>query len=357
MKKLFRSIAEFAACHLGLSRLPFAACRLVHRRHILTAFVYHRVIDRSATRTFYTDYDRGLDTDVFRNHLDILRKHFRLVDLGEFIDLASGKKPVTENSGLITFDDADSEFITYALPALVERNIPAVMMAPTGFIGTRNQIWHVRISTIIMAATQAEWEILRSRVHDWPQPVADILRATDAIGPVADRRPLCRSINFALDRVHHSLVDQMVITWENLVRPAITLPIWCMDWEQLKHLEAHGVDVESHTEKHYKLTMVSDADLRCELVNSKHQLEARLGKCIRAIAYPQGRYEERVGEAAAAAGYQIGFTTVRTFCPYPRQGLDMFAVPRIDIHGDTRPQIDLHLARIGVQCLLKIMPW
>ena len=357
MTRLLRSMAEFAAFQLGLSRLPFALTRLVHRRYTLAVFVYHRVVDRPQTAGFYTDYDRGLDAAVFANHLDALQKHFQLVNLAEFIDLVSGQQPLTRHSALVTFDDADSEFITHALPALTQRNIPAVMMAPTSLIDTKDQLWHVRVSNIMRHVTDDHWSTFRQRLNEWPQPVAEIVGAHESPGPVADRRDLCRSINFALDRVHPSLVNRMIESWEGIVAPGSPLPIWCMTWDDLRHIEAGGVAVESHTEKHYKLPMVSDADVRCELVNSRAQLEARLGKRIRAIAYPQGRYEQRVGETAAAAGYQVGFTTVRSFCPYPRTGLDMFSIPRIDIHGDTRGQIDLHLARIGVQCLLKIVPW
>lgn len=357
MMNVIRCTGEFLAHRLGLSRLPYFLYRIIRGRHIMVVFAYHRVVDGRATKSFYTDYDRGMDVTVFSHQLDSLRKHFHVAGLHEFIDLVSGQSPLRRHTAIVTFDDADSDFIRYALPELKRRKMPAVMMAQTDMVGSSVQLWHVRVSNVVRFTSQDQWQEIRRRADEWPKPVAAVVRRTKDIGPKEDRRPLARAVNFALDEVSHDEVDQMVAAWEQIVPPSESLPIYCMDWNQLKELEQNGIAVESHTQTHRKLPMLSDDEIRRELVNSKAILEEKLGKQVTAIAYPQGRYESRVGQAARAAGYCIGFTTVRTPCNYPLEGLDRFAIPRWNVYGETRPHLDLYFARIGVQCLLRTRPW
>ncbi|MFA5146142.1 MAG: polysaccharide deacetylase family protein [Candidatus Omnitrophota bacterium] len=83
-----------------------------------------------------------------------------------------------------------------------------------------------------------------------------------------------------------------------------------MDWDEVKEMSDSGiVDIESHTLSHKWLTGLGDADLERELTVSKDVLEARLGKKIRFLCYPMGGYDERVKQAARAAGYEAAFAT------------------------------------------------
>ena len=71
------------------------------------------------------------------------------------------------------------------------------------------------------------------------------------------------------------------------------------------------MDVESHTRWHRVLQTLDDGLLRDELAGSKADLEAHLGRPVRAIAYPVGRriaHVRRIREAVIAAGYTLGVT-------------------------------------------------
>jgi peptidoglycan/xylan/chitin deacetylase (PgdA/CDA1 family) len=69
------------------------------------------------------------------------------------------------------------------------------------------------------------------------------------------------------------------------------------------------MDVESHTRWHRVLETLDPGALRDELVGSRRDLEARLGRRVRAIANPVGRRPPaHVRRAVAEAGYRVGFT-------------------------------------------------
>lgn len=102
-----------------------------------------------------------------------------------------------------------------------------------------------------------------------------------------------------------------------------------MSWDELGELAARGVEVGSHTISHPHLPRLSDADLRRELAGSRREIEERLGRRCRWLAYPYGDDDPRVHRAAAAAGYEAAFTLAGK--RWADAG-NRFALPRVDVY-------------------------
>jgi Polysaccharide deacetylase len=77
-----------------------------------------------------------------------------------------------------------------------------------------------------------------------------------------------------------------------------------LGWDELKALQAAGHSVQSHGWSHKFLTFCSEADLAHELRASKQSLEDHLGSAVEEISVPGGRWNQRVLQACAAAGYR-----------------------------------------------------
>lgn len=102
-----------------------------------------------------------------------------------------------------------------------------------------------------------------------------------------------------------------------------------MDWGQIKELDGSGlVDIESHTKSHKMLTYLDDAAVEEELFDAKRTLEKILGKEVRFLCYPMGRYDERVKAAAKRLGYKAAFATKATRL---RPNYDVFEIKRVRI--------------------------
>ena len=95
---------------------------------------------------------------------------------------------------------------------------------------------------------------------------------------------------------------------------AIDRPRW-LTLEQLKTMQAVGMEIQGHTRYHPYLTKLDDATLDDELVTSKKILESDFNTKITVLAYPFGLTDERVTAHAIAAGYQAA----RTLVPGPHQ--------------------------------------
>jgi peptidoglycan/xylan/chitin deacetylase (PgdA/CDA1 family) len=116
-----------------------------------------------------------------------------------------------------------------------------------------------------------------------------------------------------------------------------------LTWQELNELAARGITIGSHTMSHPHLPDVSDAQMALELSNSRHAIEAFIGRPCRYLAYPFGEHDARVRAAARAAGYAAAFAL-----PGRDRPIDAFALPRIGIwrrEGALRVALKTSIAR------------
>lgn len=135
-----------------------------------------------------------------------------------------------------------------------------------------------------------------------------------------------------------------------------TRDVWCekdnpsgttyplMDAIQIRELQAHGFSFGSHTRSHADLPALDDAALFQELAGSRSDLEALLGKPVEYLAYPFGRHDDRVMNAAMSAGYTCAFSTRSGF---NRQNAPRFRLNRIDVFGTDTPRALLRKITLG----------
>jgi peptidoglycan/xylan/chitin deacetylase (PgdA/CDA1 family) len=83
-----------------------------------------------------------------------------------------------------------------------------------------------------------------------------------------------------------------------------------MQWSQLSNLILQGHKIQSHGLTHRFLTQLNGAELATELRDSKTMLEDHLQQEMSEISLPGGRYNERVLEMCAEAGYRRIYSSV-----------------------------------------------
>lgn len=78
---------------------------------------------------------------------------------------------------------------------------------------------------------------------------------------------------------------------------------------QLLEMHSAGMEIGSHSCTHCFMDSINDDQLNYELIHSKNYLTDLLNKPSNTLAYPYGKYNQKVIEAAKATGYQVAFTT------------------------------------------------
>jgi peptidoglycan/xylan/chitin deacetylase (PgdA/CDA1 family) len=152
--------------------------------------------------------------------------------------------------------------------------------------------------------------------------------------------PLLKSLDFTATLFIIAGFIGRKSTWDVHFRP----PAHMTGDEIRKALEL-GFTLGSHTLNHPDLTYLPPARLKEELSGSKKVLEDAFCQEIRYLAYPFGRYNERVKEAARECGYRAAFTINR---PMRQTAFDPYCIPVTGIYGlDTMRNFVSKLERNG----------
>ncbi len=110
-----------------------------------------------------------------------------------------------------------------------------------------------------------------------------------------------------------------------------------LGWEDLLELSRAGVEVGSHSLEHRSLGRLPRDEVRRQVVESRRVLEDRLGRDVRALAYPYGTvrdFNEWIMSEVSSAGYRSACTSINGV---NGSGSDPMALRRTKIEqGDLR---------------------
>jgi peptidoglycan/xylan/chitin deacetylase (PgdA/CDA1 family) len=104
-------------------------------------------------------------------------------------------------------------------------------------------------------------------------------------------------------------------------------PLSTLTLDQVLEMQDAGVDFQSHSWAHHDLTRLSREECVRDLRDSRELLSDLLGRPVRLLAYPRGRHDAMVREAAAAAGYTHAFAL-----PETAEEPGDYAVPRVGVY-------------------------
>jgi peptidoglycan/xylan/chitin deacetylase (PgdA/CDA1 family) len=118
-------------------------------------------------------------------------------------------------------------------------------------------------------------------------------------------------------------------------------PLRTLTVDQVREMQEAGIRFQSHSWAHTDLTRLGFAECVRDLSESRQLLESLLDRPVRLLAYPRGRHNEAVREAARKAGYSHAFAL-----PERRERVGPYSVPRVGLyHGNTVADLRLKSTR------------
>jgi peptidoglycan/xylan/chitin deacetylase (PgdA/CDA1 family) len=117
-----------------------------------------------------------------------------------------------------------------------------------------------------------------------------------------------------------------------------------MGIEEIRIMRTQGFSFHSHSRSHPDLSQRNETQLTEELRGSREDLEHLLGEPVGCFAYPYGRYNDLVLDAAKKAGYKAAFSVQPGF---NRPGVDPYRIRRIDVFGTDTPAMLLRKVSLG----------
>lgn len=266
----------------------------------VSILTYHHIADDDSAYP----YDPGVADATpaqFRRQMETLARYGTPIGVDELIRAVEGAS-LPKNPVMVTFDDGYRSCHDVALPILRAVGMRATFFVATGYINDRKLYWWERIAICLSQAR------VPTAIITYPKPVEVGSRNPHSQRMLADL--IKNTPNLDIKRFLDELCAAFGVDWSDDIE-ANHAGNLIMSWDQVRALSRAGMDVESHSRWHRVLQTLEDGLLRDELLGSKQDLEAQLGRPCRAIAYPVGRritHVSRLRDAVRAAGYRIGMS-------------------------------------------------
>ena len=309
-------------------------------RSLLTVLNYHRIDDphRSDFDTFKPNV--SATPEEFARQMDYVQSRYSVITCLDLVMWLKGECTLPPCPLLITFDDGYFDNYKYAAPILRERNLPATIFLSTGFMGTGNAFYWDYVAYLF-------FHTKRNAVH------------LPHLGEVAWRNAASR------ERVMHSWINtvkflpdeqrrQAVAEMEKVLDVKVTVDAFSglyLGWEQLKELSENGFELGAHTVNHPILSRIPVDRVDEELIESRKQIEKRIGKSVISFAYPNGLAQDiskEVVNSVRKAGMLLAFTLMPGPVSLRKVRTDPLLIRRIFlIHSDSFPRFVAKLAGLN----------
>jgi peptidoglycan/xylan/chitin deacetylase (PgdA/CDA1 family) len=272
----------------------------------------HSVVDVKATS--WQPLRTPFSIDLLSRQLEIISRHYTWLTMDDAVDMLAGKKPVTPNGVVLTFDDGYRNNMTVALPVVEKHGIKPVFYVATGLLNNRKPYWFERLDYAIQQLTEPTQIRIGGTSFRFVPGEREMMRQNYAALRKAAKSRLRD------DREFYAFFDSVSLRLENASGKslaAIQAGDPCSETlsdEDLRDLASSGrATIGSHTVDHIRLDTVDEVQCAEQLAVSRRYLEEVTGVACRHFCYPNGNWNPKVAEAVAAAGYISAVTTQEGF--------------------------------------------
>jgi peptidoglycan/xylan/chitin deacetylase (PgdA/CDA1 family) len=183
-----------------------------------------------------------IESKLFESHIKFLEKQYNITSLDYLLKHYQDGSPLPKNALFITFDDGWRS--NYQLLPIIKKNqVPITIFLTLGFVGTNRK----------------------------PAPITVYMK----------KKGDERNIEYPVEPERTMLNLEEIKEMSNLI-----------------NFQAHGVN-------HYPSTLISEDNLKSELIKSKESIEEITGKPVYAFAYPYNKANEKVAKVVESCGYVL----------------------------------------------------
>lgn len=251
---------------------------------LAVAVVYHRVGDPPGLPE--REIVPALSVRLFHDQLRLLSARFRIVRPSDVLDAATSRRPGQPFPLAITFDDDIESHAGVAAPILRRLGLPAGFFLCGASLAAPYEFWWERLQRAV--DTGVAPRVLATAAVGSGSSIHEMAARIENLDP-AERRGVAARLQ---DEVGPPPDDS------GLRAAAV------------RALSGDGFEIGFHTLAHDPLVGLDDEALDRALTEGRDVLAEVAGEgSLRMIAYPHGRADQRVADAARRAGYTMGFTT------------------------------------------------
>jgi len=291
----------------------------------LTIVTYHRVCNKKVDQITDSLPYLFITEDTFKNHLKFYKKFYNILSFKDLNNYQNDRQ-LPRNSLVITFDDGYEDNFTRAFPILKKNGVPCTILLATDKIGSTEISWW---DELFFRLTQLQKLKNQEDIQWHEKGLSDILNRFKA-----DPAILFLDLNSWEKR----RIKKLVMAVKTACNPSNKLllePNRFLKWEQVAEMK-DSVNFGSHSCSHISLNTLNNKQIRFEVVQSKSEIEHRLGKKVLTFSYPAGHYTKEIKHIVSESGYQYALTQDRGI----NNLKDKFSLKRINIWEGTSSQVN-----------------
>lgn len=318
-----------------LAPLAPVAWRLRVRAPRLLVLMYHRVLPAAHPDRAIEQPGMYVSPETLDMHLAVLKRHFQLVHLDDWLSDAGAGRPLPSQACVLTFDDGWRDNFEHAFPVLRKHVAPATIFLVSTMTGTAQVFWPNRLGRLLTRVPAGE---------RLPGALGELL------APLTTR---------AAAPLQLAQIDQAIVLAKQLDEPSLTAALdegegrWgapsdaraVLDEAEIAAMAQSGlVRFGSHTRTHFRLRgTVAPEILEREIGLSGEEIGRGAGRPASLFCYPNG--DLTTAAVDVVRRHYIGAVTTRK--GWYVAGGDRYLIPRIGVHEDISSRPATFLARIG----------
>ena len=274
-----KHLISAAIYYSGMFKIIMAVHNLFGRR--LTILLYHRLTEKEIDQISDSLSYLFTKKNSFEKQLKLLKKYYHITNFQSISQRISKGKRIRNNTLIITFDDGYEDNFTNGYDVLKKFNIPAVIFICPGKIERNND-------------TVYWWDFIYS-----------LLNKNDE-DPRINNIDVYSRLNNCRTKEIERLVNE--IEGKNRLLKSIKQNNKIMNWTTIRTMK-DKIEYGSHTYNHINLVAADEEERKNEIINSKNEIENRIGYKICSFSYPAGIYSNKIKEIVKKAGYEFAVTT------------------------------------------------
>ena len=307
----------------------------------LLILMYHRILPKQDPRARLEEPGMMVTPETFRMHMSLVKQHFEVLPLSQWIKRKQNGETLPARCCAITFDDGWADNYEFAYPVLQEFNLPATIFLVSDMMGTNQLFWPERLARLLT-------NIALTCPEQWNHPDLKWIKNNTLnykfTTTPPDQEQLSEIINQA-----KQLSDDQIHNHINTIETALQLnnksQASLLSWQQMEEMCASGlIEAGSHTCHHIRLDAgQNEKTLKQEIVQSKSQIEKRLGQPVDAFCYPNGDHSPAAVELVKQ-NYQCAVTTSKG---WNTKNTNAHLLHRMGVHEDISADKTAFLARLS----------
>ena len=277
---------------------------------------FHGLIDQNQSDSGLIDERTHTTVALFEELCNHLAESYNVISSSELVEARINKKPLPENSVVLTFDDGYESNYALAWPILRRLKLPATIFLVSGYLDKVLLPWYIRLEMALKRTSKLSVQGLPLRT------------SCDKFGTYVN---LCQRMKDSPWVQSMALLESIEDELEVHLQPSDHLPpaLRPMSWDMARELQASGlIELGGHTHTHPVLGRCTEEVARFEVETCAERLRAELGHTATSFAYPNGRPQDfnvATIEALKQSGFTSAYSMVSSFvAPDP----DLFALPR-----------------------------